>query len=419
MKRIIILLLIGLIAFQTMYCQDEQQIDWKMDLDFLAKELPGKHYNLFTVKSKEEFLSGINAIKLNSTKMNDFQVAIRTQQFIAKMGDSHTMLYFNELLDKDQTLPIHLFLTSDGFHILHTTPENKAILGSKLLSINKIPIQTIVDSLSTIFTIDNQAIVKSQIPQFISCIQLLEYFGFTDKKEVELGLETSAGQIQNYTLKPSEMNRNNRVSYKPDALAFCIKNEKVFFTDLYYPDEKIYYMLYNKCWSKEIELKRGNKEKAESMPSFNDFEAKAFNVLENKSVSKIIFDLRFNSGGSSSQGTAFIEKLAKFLEKNPHVKTYVIIGRETFSSAILNAMDFKRLTKAIFVGEETAGKPNHFGEVRSFQLPASKLYVGYSTNYFKNTDENINTLKPDISIEMSFSDFTKGIDPVYEWIKKQ
>lgn len=419
MKRIIISLLIGLIAFQTIYSQDEQHIDWKIDLDFLAKELPEKHYNLFTVKSKQEFLSGINAIKLNSEKMTDFQVTLRTQQLIAKMGDSHTALYFNQLLDKSQILPIHLFLTSDGFHILHTTPENKEILGSKLLSINKIPIQTIVDSLSTILTIDNQAVVKSRIPQLIPSIQILEYFGFTNKKEVELGLETSAGQMQNYTLKPSEMSRNNRVSYKPDAFAFCIKNEKAFFTDLYYPEEKIYYMLYNKCWSKEIELESGNKEKAELMPSFNDFEVKALNVLEQNSVNKIIFDLRFNTGGSSAQGTAFIEKLAKFLEKNPHVKTYVIIGRETFSSAILNAMDFKRLTKAIFVGEETSGKPNHFGEVRSFKLPTSKLSIGYSTKYFKKTDENINTLKPDISIEMSFSDFTKGIDPVYEWIKKQ
>lgn len=323
------------------------------------------------------------------------------------------------MLDKSQILPIHLFLTSDGFHILHTTPENKEILGSKLLSINKIPIQTIVDSLSTILTIDNQAVVKSRIPQLIPSIQILEYFGFTNKKEVELGLETSAGQMQNYTLKPSEMSRNNRVSYKPDAFAFCIKNEKAFFTDLYYPEEKIYYMLYNKCWSKEIELESGNKEKAELMPSFNDFEVKALNVLEQNSVDKIIFDLRFNTGGNSAQGTAFIEKLAKFLEKNPHVKTYVIIGRETFSSAILNAMDFKRLTKAIFVGEETSGKPNHFGEVRNFQLPTSKLTIGYSTKYFKKTDKNINTLKPDISIEMSFSDFIKGIDPVYEWIKKQ
>jgi hypothetical protein len=97
----------------------------------------------------------------------------------------------------------------------------------------------------------------------------------------------------------------------------------------------------------------------------------------------------------------------------------VVLGRATFSSAILNAMDFKRLTNAIFVGEETSGKPNHFGEVKSFQLPTSKLSVNYSTKYFKMTDENVNTIAPDVKIEMSFSDFMKGVDPVYEWVKQQ
>ena len=82
-------------------------------------------------------------------------------------------------------------------------------------------------------------------------------------------------------------------------------------------------------------------------------------------------------------------------------------------------MDFKRLTNAVFVGEETSGKPNHFGEVRGFQLPTSKLQIGYSTKYFKRTDDDVKTITPDVKREMSFQDFTKGIDPVYEWIKQQ
>jgi hypothetical protein len=109
MKRTITLLLIGFIVFQTMYSQNEKQIDWNIDLDYLAKELPEKHYNLFSVKSKEDFLSGINAIKSDSKQLNDFQVVLRIQQLIAKMGDSHTMLYFNQVLDKNQIFPIHLF----------------------------------------------------------------------------------------------------------------------------------------------------------------------------------------------------------------------------------------------------------------------------------------------------------------------
>jgi hypothetical protein len=412
------LLIVGVVLSLTMYSQNEK-IDWNTDLDYLVKELSEKHYNFFTVKSKEDFLSGINAIKQESKNLNDFQVALKTQQLIAKFGDSHTILNFNQLLNPNQILPIHLFWTSDGLYVLHTTPENEKILGNQVLSINNIPIITVIDSLSTLFAIDNQAMIKSWIPQTISSLQILEYFGFANTEQVILGLKTEANQNQTYILKPSLMNRNNIVSFKPDSLAFCTKNQNQVFTDFYYPDEKIYYILYNKCLSKEIALEYGNKEMAENLPSFKEFEEKALNTLTDKSVEKIIFDMRYNGGGNSAQGTAFIEKLAKFLESNSTIKIYVVLGRATFSSAILNAMDFRRLTNAVFVGEETAGKPNHFGEVKGFQLPTSKLSVNYSTKYFKVTDEDVNTITPDVKIEMSFSDYMKGIDPVYEWVKQQ
>lgn len=129
--------------------------------------------------------------------------------------------------------------------------------------------------------------------------------------------------------------------------------------------------------------------------------------------------MQYNTGGSSSQGTAFIKKLAEFLALNPKVKTYVVLGRQTFSSAILNAMDFNRLTDVTFVGEETAGKPNHFGEVRSFKLPNCGLQINYSTKYFKQSDENLTTITPDVITESCFRDFAKGISPIYEWVKKQ
>lgn len=193
----------------------------------------------------------------------------------------------------------------------------------------------------------------------------------------------------------------------------------MLFTDRYFPEEKIYYILYNSCWGRESEAEFKSREKAASLPSFTEFGQKAFGILQGNPVGKIIFDMRNNGGGNSAQGTAFIERLARFLEQHPGIKTYVVIGRSTFSSAILNTMDFKHLTDAVVVGEQTAGKPNHFGEVRNFQLPGSKLTVAYSTKYFRRTDEEADTITPDVRIEMSFADFTKGIDPVYEWIKAQ
>lgn len=414
MKKLF-LILISLLVVPTVYSQKEKNIDWIKDLDYLQKELPEKHYNLYSIQSEEEFLSGIKAIKAESKKLTSLEIALRIQQLIAKCGDSHTGFNFYPLLDKKQMLPFSLFWGSDGLHVLNTTRENKELLGRQIVSINELPIATVIDSLSTLFAIDNAATVKLKTPNLVSSFQVLEYFGFVKDKEVKLMLD----QNETYILKPSAVNKKDIVSVRPDSVAFCVRNQRVFFTDCYYPDEKIFYMLYNVCWSREIQMEFGDKDKAASLPSFKEFEEKAFDVLNNKAVDKIVFDLRYNNGGNSSQGTEFIEKLANFLDRNPHVKMYVVLGRSTFSSAILNAMDFKKMTNALFVGEETSGKPNHFGEVRSFQLPTSGLNVDFSTNYFQQTEENVNTIAPDVNIEMSFSDYMKGIDPIYEWIKRQ
>lgn len=417
--RNIILSIIGLLLFQSIYSQNTENINWNMDLDFLAKQLPEKHYNLFAIQSKADFLMGINAIKSETSNSTDLQTALNIQQLIARLGDSHTSLNFKQLLDRNKVLPLGLFWLSDGLYIIRTNRENEKLLGCQWISVNEIPITTVIDSLSTLFTVDNQAILKAQIPQFIPIYQILEYFGFANNQPVKLGIKTQSNESLIYPIEPTSVNKTNAVYLELDSLPFYLEKKKAYFEDSYQPQDRIFYMLYNVCWSRELEAEYGNKEKAEELPSFKEFEERAFQALNKGNIDKIIFDIRSNGGGHSMQGTAFIEKLAAFLKSNPEIKTYVVLGRNTFSSAILNALDFKRLTNAVFVGEETSGKPNHFGEVRDFQLPSSKLSVSYSTKYFKFTDGDMNTLTPDVLIETSFANFTKGIDPVYEWVKKQ
>ena len=163
-------------------------------------------------------------------------------------------------------------------------------------------------------------------------------------------------------------------------------------------------------------MKYGSPARAAMLPSFEEFESRVFETLNREPVEKLLVDIRFNTGGSSPQGTSFVEKLAPYLNKHPETKLYVVLGRNTFSSAIINAMDFKRLTEAVFLGESTSGKPNHFGEVKSLQLPTSGIVVNYSTKYFTRTKEDLKTLEPDVWLEPTFRDYIRGIDPVYEWV---
>jgi hypothetical protein len=419
LMRYLSLLIIGLLFNLPGQSQASKQIDWPADIDFLAKELPNKHFNFFSVKDEKEFLDGLEKIKLSCANLTDFEVSIKLQQLISGFGDSHTTVNYMQFVDKNKILPINLNWFSDGLYILHTTHENNEILGHQLLSLNGVLLKTIQDSLSTLITKDNQAMIIKSIPNIIPLVQVLEYFGFVKAQEIELRLKDINGVEKTYFIKMTEMTKQNRMTYKPDSLALCFRNETIFFNEYYQKEDNIYYLQYNKCWSKEIEKQYGNAKQAKKMPSFKEFENRVFQTLNKNPIDKVVFDLRFNSGGSSPQGTDFINKFSKFLVKKPEMKTYVILGRKTYSSAIINAMDFKRIMNVTFIGEETSGKPNHFGEVKSFQLPNSGIKVYYSTKYFERTKQKVSSLIPEVKLSTSFSDYKNGIDPVYEWIKKQ
>jgi hypothetical protein len=83
---------------------------------------------------------------------------------------------------------------------------------------------------------------------------------------------------------------------------------------------------------------------------------------------------------------------------------------------MLNTLEMKSETNALFYGEPTGAKPNHFGEQKSFDLPNLAITVGYSTKYFNYSSENTPTFTPDILVEISFDNYINGIDPVLEKI---
>lgn len=92
----------------------------------------------------------------------------------------------------------------------------------------------------------------------------------------------------------------------------------------------------------------------------------------------------------------------------------MLIGRNTFSSAELNAEELKTKNGAILIGSPTGQKPNAYGEVQAFELPHSKIKIGYSTKYFYRSDEDPESLMPDVLVEQSSEDLFSGRDVVLE-----
>jgi hypothetical protein len=94
----------------------------------------------------------------------------------------------------------------------------------------------------------------------------------------------------------------------------------------------------------------------------------------------------------------------------------VITGRRTFSAALWNAVDFKKQTNALIVGEPPGERPNSYSENDEMKLPNSGIEVSYSTKYYKFLDEDVPAVMPDKRIDPNWNDYKAGRDAVMNWI---
>jgi hypothetical protein len=154
--------------------------------------------------------------------------------------------------------------------------------------------------------------------------------------------------------------------------------------------------------------------------SLGDRARPLFQSIDRHPPKRLVIDMRQNGGGDFFEGR---EHMVNPVKKRPSVnqkgRLFVIVGRRTFSAAMVNAIDFRKQTNAILVGEPIGERPNSYSENDEMTLPNSRLVVSYSTEYYKFLDEDVPAVMPDHRIDPTWPDFQAGRDPVMEWILAQ
>ena len=413
----ITLILFSLLIPSSNTAQALESQKWRRDLDYLAQELPERHKNLFFKISRDEFRQQIDLIKEDLDQLNDLETVLRLQELFVKIGDPHT--YFNYTQYLNYYYPVSFKNFSDEYRVMTTEEGYKNILGARLISINGHPIEEIRKKLSNLIIGENDTALYFKMTGLLNLPEILEYRNIVNKTDsseniylfAKNGKEIKAVFPKRRVAEArAHMDKVVRLSYKPST---AYKNADQLFWHEYFEEEKALYFQYNQCWSRELEKKYRNNDNR-NLPSFVKAKNEIFNVINREEVEKLIIDLRFNSGGASSQGTQFAEELSLYKDK---FKSFVIIGPRTFSSAIINAVDFKKQLGAYIVGRPTTSRPNHYGEVKSFKLPGSGIQISYSTKYFTLFEnEDPDALYPDIHIDTEFKDFVNGEDTILNLI---
>jgi len=355
---------------------------WLEDIDYLKETLSKKHANLYFSVSKEKFEERVFELKSKINELDYDEMKVEISRLVAMIKDAHTAIAF----PVEKYIPLKFYCFADGVYIIQVSKGYERLLYKKVVAIEDMQIDQVMEELSKIISHENKYFLKAQAIKYLQAADVL--YGLLicdDKNKIKMTVENEIIEVA--TVKQTEINyiENNKVPLYAEKTS-----DNYWFK--YLNEDEILYIKYNSCREDGIPLK--------------DKIASSIDFIEKNNITKITIDLRNNLGGDSTLLAPLVEYLKKKENVVKNEELNVIIGRETFSSGLLNAYELKSECNAILIGEPSGGKPNCYGEILRFSLPNSKFNVSYSTKYFKLIeDDNIDALYPDKIVEETIGDY--------------
>jgi hypothetical protein len=349
----------------------------------------------------KKFKPQIAALRQSIGDRSDAEIVLELARIVASAHVAHTSVEMPASMGFEQALPVQFRWFSDGMIVWLATPAYKQMIGLHVAKIGSMPPEDLEKAVAPFVSYENDACLKWHAPLLMTLRPVLDALHLIDADgTVPLTLTRTGETPLNVKLpffeNPQPWLGVFEALKIPFPMSFRERNRSYWYR--YLEDSQTAYINYSVC-AEDPKL------------PFAAFVRSVMADLDAKPVRRVVIDLSRNGGGD----TRVIHPLLQALKTHPqwHGKIYVLIGPQTFSAAVMNAIKLKIEMHATLVGEPTGGKPGSFyGEVNSLTLPNSKLVIRYSTRYFAADKGMVGpALVPDIAASMSRADLLAGRDP--------
>lgn len=393
---------------------DDRVKKWRADLGFLATEFAARHKNAFFECPRERWDGRVEEIRGRLGEMSDAEVLAALRQLVAMIGDAHSTVWADKesSVSASRMYPVACAWLSDGVYPAVLPREHEGLIGRRLVRVGSQSINDVIARLSLVQATDNESGRKNQTMATLREADTLAALGIVkDIEHAEWVLADGDGNettIVTAPIPPDAAPAQVMVQ-RPDPGKLCFSRQfrRAAYGEKLLEDARTLYVWYDTC------ADRGPK-------SVQEWCAGVLATIDEgvatspARIERVVIDLRRNGGGNSVLLAPLIDGLARRESINRKGKLFALIGRRTFSSAMMNAYQLRNATKCQLVGEPTGGSPNGYGEVKQFRLPNSKLVVQYSTKHFKGPTPGDSVL-PDIAVEEDAKAyFDPGRDAVLE-----
>jgi hypothetical protein len=397
---------------------------WQQDLDALISRFL-LYDRSFPLERRRAFRQRIDALRPLLKKLSDQAIMVEVARALALADNGHTRLYLLRNRTEVRQLPIRVWWFRNRLHIVRAASEHADLVGCRILTIGAASVEKAFSAVRGIDSGSNswQRYMSSY---FLTSPDVLYGAGIIqDANRVTLGLACGDTR-RDVELAPSPLHRSIRPdeawwnlapshrhpdynlipALRSDKAPLYLQRPEENYWFQYIPENRVLYVQFNRSQ----EMPSGTK-----LKQFTETVAQALEIQKPRAL---IFDLRFNTGGNLFLGTGLMKMIATH---SANVPVFVITGRATFSAGISAAAQLKQWAHATIVGEPVGDSLDFWAEGGNLILPNSGLaahyasgFHAYSTRRYPDrqifVDLDVDSLKPDIAAEPSWSDYIEGTD---------
>ena len=366
---------------------------WRSDLLALKGELERTHPRFHACGLPPELAREVADIDRSLASRTDAGRVVAFQRLLASVGDGHTQVWpFGMTRGAFHRVPLGVWEFADGVFVVSATrPE---WIGRRVVAVDGRPVAEALRLVAPLVAHDNAQQLRWAAPFYLTCIEDLDEIGIGRRR----GRSTwtfaggDSAVLEGEAIDPERLDPTLPPPAGVTPPLFLARRDPWFATRL--PDGTRY-----------VQVNAMRKGLAGFAAGLRDSLAGA---------SRLVLDLRRNTGGEASEADELLRTLIAFDVRGG--KTAVLIGRMTFSAAGTFAARIDQWTAAIFVGEPTGARPNHFGNERPFHLPYSGVSgtIASGLNQPVTARDDREAIVPDVPVELASADYFAGRDPVLD-----
>lgn len=414
---------------------------WREDLGVLVERIEAVHPDPTRRISREDFLQLAARLDEDLPALDTRQAASRMIALVASLRDGHSYLRPHDL-GFLHFLPIRFYKFSDGLFVTCSMVQPEDLVGARVLEIGTVTAHEALDRIGDTTSSDNE-LGRIGGACHLSSVDILAGLGIVESvDEVRLVVETRDGlrlELTIPSLVPQKGDaygylRSRRETEWPPPGAGTTAFEGLHDAEDFYwetpeqnADLPLHARGHSAYWYQHLperdavfmQINTVTGKKSGATESFETTWRRMFRLIDEEQVTTFVLDLRFNRGGNGDILLPFVHEVIKrddSINRSGHF--FVLVGRRTFSAAVLLAGQLHNHTQAILVGEPPGAPLNFFGDNTSITLPNSGMQLWVSARYWQLSrwEDRSYILPVEIPAEFTSAAYFSGTDPALDAI---